>query len=165
MLEVDDGGTQDETTTVNLTTRCGNFEKKSFSLNRFKNDKSMGFYTEFTNGEIFDALYYFFDSGEDGENVRYWHSSSTDQDTTVLSENDEYLESFPKPYRPRLPHPKEELFITLCRLRQGFPEEHLAHLYGVWKVCGKCECVSDYNKKDNNNLGEPFIFKTQGCAH
>ena len=27
---------------VNLTTRCGNFEKKSFSLNRFKNDKSMG---------------------------------------------------------------------------------------------------------------------------
>ena len=76
-------------------------------------------------------MYNFFDSGEDGENIRYWHSSFTDQDTTVLSENDEYLESFPKPGRPRLPHPKEELFITLCRLRQGFPEEHLAHLYGV----------------------------------
>ena len=116
---------------VNLTTRCGNFEKKSFSLNRFKNDKSKGFYTGFADGEIFDALYNFLDSGEDGENIRYWHSSSTDQDTTVLSENDEYLESFPKPGRPRLPHPKEELFITLCRLRQGFPEEHLAHLYGV----------------------------------
>ena len=26
---------------------------------------------------------------------------------------------------------KEELFITLSQLRQGFPEEHLAHLYGV----------------------------------
>ena len=116
---------------VNLTTRCGNFEKKSFSLNRFKNDKSMGFYTGFADGEIFDALYNFCDSGEDGENIRYWHSSSTDQDTTVLRENDEYLESFPKPGRPRLPHPKEELFITLCRLRQGFPEEHLAHLYRV----------------------------------
>ena len=88
---------------VNLTTRCGNFEKKSFSLNRFKNDKSMEFYTGFAEGEIFDALYNFCDSGEDGENIRYWHSSSTDQDTTVLSENDEYLESFPKPGRPRLP--------------------------------------------------------------
>ena len=56
---------------VNLTTRCGNFEKKSLSLNRFKNDKSMGFYTGFANGGIFDALYNFFDSGEDGENIRY----------------------------------------------------------------------------------------------
>ena len=117
---------------VNLTTRCEHFEKKSFSLNRFKNDKSMGFYTGFTDGEIFDALYNFCDSGENGENIRYWHSSSTDQDANVLSENDdEYEESFPKPGRPRLLHPKEELFITLCRLRQGFPEEHLAHLYGV----------------------------------
>ena len=38
-----------------LTTRCNNFEKKSFSLNRFKNDKSMGFYTGFADGEIFEA--------------------------------------------------------------------------------------------------------------
>ena len=115
---------------VNLTTRCDDLEKKSFSLNRFKNVKSMGFYTGFADSEIFDALYDFCDPGENGENIRYWHSSSTDQDTTVLSENNEYLESFSKPGRPRLLHPKEELFITLCRLRQGFPEEHLAHLYG-----------------------------------
>ena len=33
--------------------------------------------------------------------------------------------------RPRTIPPKEEFFITLCRLRQGFGEEHLAHLYGV----------------------------------
>ena len=57
---------------VNLTTRCHNFEKKFFSLNRFKNDKSMGFYTGFAGGEIFDALYNFCGSGEDGENIRYW---------------------------------------------------------------------------------------------
>ena len=55
---------------VNFTTRCGNFEKKSFSLNRFKNDKSMGFYTGFADGEIFNVLYNFFDSGEDGGNIR-----------------------------------------------------------------------------------------------
>ena len=56
---------------VNLKTRCDNFEKKTFTLNRFKNDKSMGFYTGSADGEIFDALYNFFysDSGEDGENI------------------------------------------------------------------------------------------------
>lgn len=116
---------------VNLTTRYNDLEKKSFSLNQFRNSKSLGFYTGFANGEIFDALYNFCDPGENGENIRYWHSSSTDQDRTVLSESDEDLESFPKAGRPRLLHPKEELFITLCRLRQGFAEEHLAHLYGI----------------------------------
>ena len=40
-------------------------------------------------------------------------------------------DSSTKQGRPRILHPKEELFITLCRRRQGFPEEHLAHLYGV----------------------------------
>ena len=43
----------------------------------------------------------------------------------------EPIESVPKPNRRRLLQPKEELFIALCRLRQGFREEHLAHLYGV----------------------------------
>ena len=114
---------------VNLTSRYNHLEKKSFSLDRFS--KSMWFYTGFANDEIFDALYNLCDPGENGENIRYWHSSSTGQDTTVLSENDEYTETFPKPGRPRLLHPKEELFITLCRLRQGFAEEHLAHLYGI----------------------------------
>ena len=44
---------------VNLKTRCDNFEKNTFTLNRFKNDKSMGFYTGSADGEIFDALYNF----------------------------------------------------------------------------------------------------------
>ena len=114
---------------VNLTSRYNHLEKKSFSLDRFS--KSMWFYTGFANEEIFDALYNLCDPGENGENIRYWHSSSTGQDRTVISENDEYTETFPKPGRPRLLHPKEELFITLCRLRQGFAEEHLAHLYGI----------------------------------
>ena len=54
---------------VNFTTRCDNFEKKSLSLNRFKNDKSIGFYTGSADGGIFDALYNFCDSGEEGENI------------------------------------------------------------------------------------------------
>ena len=37
------------------------------------------------------------DPGKKGENIRCWHSSSTGQDTTVVSENDEYIETCPKP--------------------------------------------------------------------
>ena len=33
--------------------------------------------------------------------------------------------------RPRQLSPREEFFITLCRRRQGFKEEHLSHLYGI----------------------------------
>ena len=54
-----------------------------------------GVYTGFANDEIFDVLYNLCDPGENGENIRYWHSSSTGQDTTVLTENDEYIETFP----------------------------------------------------------------------
>lgn len=97
---------------VNLTSRYNELEKKSFSLDRFRNCKSLGFYTGFASDEIIDALYNFCDPGENGE-------------------NDEYMETFPKPGRLSSLHPKEELFITFCRLRQGFAEEHLAHLYGI----------------------------------
>ena len=113
---------------IDLTTRCQEYEKKTFCSNKFKDSKSMAFYTGFPSVELFDAVYDFCDPGEDGENIRYWHSSSTNQNTTVVCEP---IESVPKPGRRRLLHPKEELFITLCRLRQGFGEEHLAHLYGV----------------------------------
>ena len=40
-------------------------------------------------------------------------------------------EDAPKQGRPRQLSPREEFFLTLCRLRQGFKEEHLSHLYGI----------------------------------
>ena len=82
---------------VNLKSRYNDLDKKSFSLDWFRNCNSMGFYTGFANDKIFDALYIYnlCDPGENGKNICYWHSSSTGQDTTVLSENDEYIETFP----------------------------------------------------------------------
>ena len=35
------------------------------------------------------------------------------------------------PGKRRSLKPKEELFLTLCRLRQGFAEEHIANMYGI----------------------------------
>ena len=75
--------------------------------------------------KVFDALYEFCNPGKHGENITYWHSADTGD--SFSSHDDPSI----KQGRPRSLHPKEELFITLCRLRQGLPEEHLAHLYGV----------------------------------
>ena len=89
-----------------LTERCADSERKVFSFSRF------------------NALYDFCNPGEQGENISYWHSSS-------ISEVSSSHGLSTKQGRPRILQPKEELFLTLCRLRQGFPEEHLAHLYGI----------------------------------
>jgi hypothetical protein len=59
--------------------------------------------------------------GEHGENISYWYSATTSEGSTSS-------DSSTKQGRPRVLHPKEELFITLCRLMHGFPEEHLAPL-------------------------------------
>lgn len=38
--------------------------------------------------------------------------------------------------------PKDEFFLTICRLRQGFKEEHLGHLYGVSQTIVSCIIIS-----------------------
>ena len=47
----------------------------------------------------------------------------------------EYYEREPElgvgPGRPRTLHPKEEFFLVMCRLRQGFAERHLGHLFNI----------------------------------
>ena len=109
----------------NLTERCAVSERKVFSFSRFaSDDNSIKFYTGFPNVQVFNALYDFCNPGEQGENISYWHSSSTSEVSSSHGLST-------KQGRPRILQPKEELFLTLCRLRQGFPEEHLAHLYGI----------------------------------
>ena len=71
-----------------LTTRCQDYEMKSFLFNQLKqSDKLINFYTGFLTVGVFNALFDYCDPGKDGENIRYWHSSSTSQDTTVLDES------------------------------------------------------------------------------
>lgn len=78
-----------------FTTHWQNYEKKSFSFNQWKHsDKLINFYTGFPTVGVFNALFDYCDPGKDGENIRYWHSSSTSQDNTVLDE------SSPKVGRP-----------------------------------------------------------------
>ena len=57
-------------------------------------------------------------------------------ETTTISVTDpEYYEREPElsvgPGRPRTLNAKEEFFLVMCRLRQGFPERHLGHLFDI----------------------------------
>ena len=80
------------------------------------------------------AIFQFLDTGEKGENIRYCSNGGevpaefyqyVDEDDVV----DEDAES--KKGRRRKLKPVEEFFMVMCRLRRGFAEHHLAHLFGV----------------------------------
>ena len=83
---------------------------------------------------MFESVFEFWDPGSKSENISYWHS-----DDSAAVNNQRCGEDAPKQGRPRQLNPKEEFFqlfkrtffLTLCRLRQRFKEEHLKHVYGI----------------------------------
>ena len=88
----------------------------------------MLFYSGFFNYKAFLASYEYLNPGDNGENVRYWLS---DDDDEIPSEH--YVSS------PQLSGQRgrskslkpQEFFLTLRRLRRGFAETHLSHLFNV----------------------------------
>ena len=83
---------------------------------------------------MFESVFEFLDPGNKDENISYWHS-----DDSATVNNQSCDEDAPKQGRSRPIKPKgriffnslEEFFLTLCRLRQGFKEEHLSPVYGI----------------------------------
>ena len=67
------------------------------------------------------ALFEFLDSGTNGENINYWLSG---EKTVKSNSNNEKLG---KQGRTRFLQPLDEFFLTICRLRQRFAEQHLAN--------------------------------------
>ena len=102
--------------------------RRVFSVNRFlKSDKDVNFYTGFPGRFVFKKLYKFLYPETEGENINYWHSTRSYQ---LAHWKIQVSCSYTIP-RPRILGPKDEFFLTICRLRQGFKEEHLGHLYSV----------------------------------
>ena len=101
-------------------------QARIFCVDRFlESEKDLTFYTGFPNRGVFESVFEFLDPGNEGENIKYWHSESDD-----FKVNESCGEGSPKQGRPMQLKPKEE-FLTLCRLRQGFKEEHLSNLYNT----------------------------------
>ena len=107
-----------------------------FNLSRFKGNEDISFYTGFPNVETFESIFRFLNVGENGENIRYcsnkqdvpaefynvWENENDDKDKQDMGSNKG---------RPRKLKPVEQFFLVMCRLRRGFREQHLAHLFGV----------------------------------
>lgn len=96
-----------------------------FSFENIKTDDSLlTFYTRFPNVQTMMALYEYLNPGVNGKNIKYWLSGQEDSQKAAVG-------NLVKQGRPRTLLPLEEFFLAMCRLRQGFAEVHLAHLFKV----------------------------------
>ena len=104
--------------------------EKQFTLENLKSKNNTApFYTGFNSWDAFEAMFNYLDPGEQGENIVYWRSVNAE--VSVDYNQDQPEESFTKKGRARSLRPVDEFFILMCRLRQGFHEDHLAHLFNV----------------------------------
>ena len=100
--------------------------KRLFMFENLKTkDSSAAFYSGFPNWDTFMAVYTYLDPGERGENISYWRSSNADIFADYTNEDPT------KKGRARSSRPVDEFLMVMCRLRQGFHEDHLAHLFNV----------------------------------
>ena len=102
-----------------------------FTVDRFRgDDSSIKFYTGFPNWDTFNAVFKYLNPGNEGQNISYWVSKINVNVSPAVYEG-ENEEAIRKKGRPRYLRPIDEFFAVMCRLRQGFAEEHLAHLFQV----------------------------------
>ena len=102
-----------------------------FSVDRFKSDADVNFYTGLPNYATLISIFEFLNPSEDCENIRSRISSDVPEEFYNSEFDDEENGSTAKKGRRRKLRPLEEFFIVLCRLRRGLSERHLANLYGV----------------------------------
>jgi len=102
-----------------LNRRLFNFE------NCKSKDSDATFYTGFQSWDTLMAVFQYLDPRERGENISYWRST-TDNNTDYGEED-----LLTKKGRARSLRAIDEFFMVMCRLRQGFPEDHLAQLFNV----------------------------------
>ena len=100
--------------------------KRLFNFENCKSkDSNAAFYTGFQSWDTLMAVFKYLDPGERGENISYWRSAN---DNNSDYSEDELLT---KKGRARSLRPIDEFFMVMCRLRQGFPEDHLAQLFNI----------------------------------
>lgn len=109
--------------------RIESLQNQMFTVERFQsNNAAINFYTGFPNWKIFMTVFKYLNPGDKGENIHYWLSTMPNMSTDVC---DEPAATENKKGRSRTLRPIDEFFLVVCRLRQGFAEDHLAHLFQI----------------------------------
>ena len=106
-------------------------DSRLFQLRNFTTDEDIAFYTGFPNLGTFNAVFEFLNTGSKGENIRYCSSKERTVQKEFYDSGNEEPEGCTSIGRRRSLEPREEFFLVLCRLRRGFAEKHLAHLFGI----------------------------------
>ena len=128
-------------------------KKKTNENNAFFNydkvctsDDRVKFYTGLPTTDRFDALFDFLDFGPNGEHLNQYNTNKGEGNNATESNHDhQYLASKKKKNKKCTLSPKNQLFLTMCRLRQGFHEEHLAYLFNVSQSTVSRYCLSIIN--------------------
>ena len=101
-------------------------QNQLFTIERFQtSDAAINFYTGFANWKIFMSVFRYLNPGDKGDNIKYWLSTAQNVSADIY---DQAAVNESKKGRSRTLRPIGEFFIVMCRLRHGFPEEHLGHL-------------------------------------
>lgn len=74
------------------------------------------------------SVFRYLNPGDMGENITYWLFSRKNVSASVY---EEVAANRSKKGRSRSLRPIDEYFLVMCRLRQGFPEEHSSHLFDI----------------------------------
>ena len=115
-----------------LSQENNDLKSRTFCINNLSDYDSISFYTGFPNLETFKATLSYLNPGQNGENIRCWHSINVKVEKKIYERKSKQRDCN-KPGRRRTLLPEEEVnvFLVLCRLRQGFNEKHLAFLFGI----------------------------------
>ena len=106
--------------------RNESLQNQLFTIERFQtSDAAINFYTGFANWKIFMSVFRYLNPGDKGDNIKYWLSTAQNVSADIY---DQAAVNESKKGRSRTLRPIEEFFIVMCRLRHGFPEEHLGYL-------------------------------------
>ena len=79
--------------------------------------------------ERFHSLHEFLDF-DDGCNVSQYNANNKDDKCNCPSTDHDYLKTKQTSKKMCLPY-REQLFLTLCCLKQGFRQEHLSTLFKI----------------------------------
>lgn len=102
-----------------LTHRISVPEARVFTIGRFKSGKDVTFYTGFPNIIVFENV------------LNFWTLETRAKTFVTGILMTQLLLIIRGVKKTKTIKPKGRIFLTLCRLRQGFKEEHLSHLYGI----------------------------------